>query len=133
MSLLLIFLLTAMQAGAQHIAVQQPYTDPATAYGPDYIKPQFYGGDSMLHKYFLAHEKYPDTARENNIMGRVVVRFLVDEKGHISHTALLRGIGGGCDEEALRLIKEMPAWQPATYKNVPVPSVQILFVTFNLE
>jgi len=122
----------AVKAPAQ--TVYSTYiSDTANAYGHNYKKPQFYNGDSCLKQYLKTNAHYPDAARENNIQGKVRVQFLVDEKGNISHARVIRGIGGGCDEEALRTISLMPAWQPATYKGKPVRAVEIMPVIFRLE
>jgi len=65
-----------------------------------------------MNKYFSEHLRYPESARAHNIQGRVVIKFCVTEKGKIEKCSVLRGIGGGCDEEALRIVKNMPAWVP---------------------
>ena len=65
-----------------------------------------------LMKYLSDNIRYPDSAREHNITGRVVMQFVVGEDGSITDCRVLRGIGGGCDEEALRVIRNMPRWTP---------------------
>ncbi len=65
-----------------------------------------------LNAYFNDNLHYPKTARKQNIQGKVIVVFLINEDGSISDVRLLSGIGGGCDEEALRVVKNMPAWTP---------------------
>ena len=104
-----------------------------TSYGTHYCKPEFCGGEDSLRAFLLKNVRYPEAARENNIEGRVIVRFLVDEHGVLSHFALLRGIGGGCDEEALRVLKIMPKWIAASYKGRAIRTVQLLPVVFVLE
>jgi protein TonB len=56
------------------------------------------------------HLIYPEQARANNINGRIIVQFLVDEQGSLSHTQILRSIGLGCDEAVWKLINDMPLW-----------------------
>ncbi len=75
-------------------------------------QPEFIGGDAARNKYFEKNIKYPETARLNGIVGIVYVSFIVNPDGSISSVGLLKGIGSGCDEEALRLIKNMPKWKP---------------------
>lgn len=64
--------------------------------------------------------RYPEFAKENNITGRVVVKFVVDEQGSISDVKVVKGIGGGCDEEAVRVIKKVPSWKPGKQNGKPV-------------
>jgi len=67
--------------------------------------PEFTGGQKAKDAFFAANLHYPETLSENGISGTVYVSFLVDEKGNVSNVKVLRGIGGGCDEEAIRIIK----------------------------
>jgi TonB family protein len=76
------------------------------------VQPAFFGGDAARNKYFETNIKYPETARLNGIAGIVYVTFIVNSDGTISSVGLLKGIGSGCDEEALRLIRNMPKWKP---------------------
>jgi len=82
--------------------------------------PSFPGGDQALLEYMAKNTKYPPLARENGLQGIVVVTFVVDEKGNINNVQVLRGIGGGCDEEAIRVVKSMPAWKPGKQRGMPV-------------
>ena len=65
-----------------------------------------------LMKYLNNNLKYPQEAKEKNIQGAVIINFVVRKDGSISDINLLRGIGGGCDEEAIRVVKGMPNWIP---------------------
>jgi protein TonB len=95
--------------------------------------PSFPGGEEKLLQYVRSNIKYPSIARENGISGRVYVTFVVDKDGKINDVKLLRGIGGGCDEEALRVVKGMPDWKPGRQNGRSV-SVQFnLPVNFNLK
>lgn len=82
--------------------------------------PTFPGGDQALLEYMAKNTKYPPLARENGLSGIVVVTFVVDERGNINNVQVLRGIGGGCDEEAIRVVKSMPAWKPGKQRGMPV-------------
>jgi len=84
--------------------------------------PEFPGGDAKLFEYLGKNIKYPAMARENGITGTVYVTFVVESSGEISDVKLLRGIKGGCDEEAMRVVKNMPSWKPGRQngKNVRV-------------
>ena len=74
--------------------------------------PVFPGGEGALNKYLITNLKYPDAALKQKIQGKVYVAFVVDYTGKVTDAKILRGIGGGCDEEALRVMRSMPAWIP---------------------
>ena len=93
----------------------------------------FYGGCDKLNQYIAKNIHYPDIAREAAIQGQVIARFLIDEKGMIRDIQIIRGIGGGCDQEVIRIINNMPKWQPAYYNHRPVRSIYDLPVIFKLE
>lgn len=76
------------------------------------VMPEFPGGTNGLNEFLGANLKYPETARVVDIQGTVYVSFVVEKDGSISNSKILRGIGGGCDEEALRVVKKMPQWNP---------------------
>lgn len=82
--------------------------------------PQFPGGDAARIAYLNENMKYPIMARESGIQGRVFVTFVVEKDGKITNVRVLRGIGGGCDEEALKVVEKMPQWIPGKQRNVPV-------------
>lgn len=74
--------------------------------------PSFPGGDEPRIKFLRDNIVYPQMAKENNIQGTVYVSFVVNSNGKVIDVKLLRGIGGGCDEEAVRVVKLMPPWNP---------------------
>lgn len=74
--------------------------------------PAFPGGEQELMEYIANNVVYPEKAREEGIRGRVFVGFVVEPDGSISNVKMLRSIGGGCDEEAMRVVKSMPKWKP---------------------
>ncbi len=82
--------------------------------------PHFPGGDAARIEYLSENLKYPTMARETNIQGKVFVTFVVEKDGSITDVKVLRGIGGGCDDEAIRVIKNMPKWIPGKQRNTPV-------------
>jgi len=75
-------------------------------------QPGYPGGDKARIKYLQENIKYPEMAKESGIQGTVYVTFVVEKDGRITSVKVLRGIGGGCDEEAVRVIKKMPKWKP---------------------
>ncbi len=72
--------------------------------------PNYPGGDDLRIKFISENVVYPVMAKESNIQGTVYVTFVVEADGSITDVKVLRGIGGGCDEEALRVVKMMPKW-----------------------
>ena len=95
--------------------------------------PEFPGGEQALMEFIAKSVVYPEEAKEKNISGRVFVSFVIEKDGSVNEVKVLRGIGGGCDEEAVRVIKSMPKWQPGKMKGKPVRvSYQIPF-NFKLD
>lgn len=95
--------------------------------------PEFPGGDEDRVKYLHDNVKYPQTAREVGISGTVYVTFVVNRSGKISDVRILRGIGGGCDEEAVRVVKNMPSWKPGKQNGEAVPVQYNLPIKFTLQ
>ena len=95
--------------------------------------PSFPGGVSELMKYFHKNLKYPTLAKESGIQGIVFVTFVVEKDGSVTDVRVLRGIGGGCDEEAIRVAKDMPSWIPGKQRNIPVRVSFNLPVRFKLQ
>lgn len=89
-------------------------------------------GNEIL-KYIANTLVYPDQAKEVGLEGTVKVRFLVQADGTLTEVSVMSGIGGGCDEEALRIVKEMPAWVPGFKDGRPVPVMLILPIPFALN
>lgn len=82
--------------------------------------PQFPGGDEERIRFLTENIKYPTEAREASIQGTVYITFVVEKDGTIKDVRVLRGIGGGCDEEAVRVISRMPRWLPGKQRGKPV-------------
>lgn len=82
--------------------------------------PSFPGGEEELFKYLGNSMKYPSMAKDMGTQGVVYVTFVVMEDGSIQNVSVLRGIGGGCDEEAVRVVKNMPKWSPGKQRGKPV-------------
>lgn len=95
--------------------------------------PSFLGGDTERLKFLTDNIKYPQLAEENGIKGTVYVQFIVDTKGNITDVKILRGIGGGCDEEAVRVIKMMPQWHPGKQNGKVVRVLFTMPVVFKLQ
>ncbi len=95
--------------------------------------PKFPGGTKKLLNYLATHIKYPAEARKAKIQGRVFVNFIVEKDGSISHVNVLKGIGHGCDKEAVQAVENMPRWIPGLQKGKPVRVSYNLPVKFSLQ
>jgi periplasmic protein TonB len=82
--------------------------------------PEFHGGVEALYTYLSNNTKYPTVAKDAGIQGTVHITFVVEKDGSISSAKVLRGIGGGCDEEAMRVVKNMPRWKPGKQRGKEV-------------
>jgi protein TonB len=94
--------------------------------------PQPPGGLQGLIRYIRQNIRYPEEARRNEVEGKVFVNFVVGRNGQLSDIQISKGIGAGCDAEALRLIGQMPAWTPGRQNCRLVPVRYTLPVVFEL-
>ena len=97
------------------------------------VDPEFPGGMEALIKYLSENIKYPEQAKKDKIQGKVYISFVVEKDGSVAGAKVLRGIGGGCDEEALRVVNAMPKWTPGKQRNTPVRVQFNLPVVFKLQ
>jgi TonB family protein len=88
--------------------------DSLTIYTVVENMPKYPGGDDARIKFLGENIKYPQKDKENGIQGTVYVTFIIETDGSVSNVGVLRGIGGGCDEEAIRVVRIMPKWNPGT-------------------
>lgn len=95
--------------------------------------PEFPGGEVAMYKFINKHIDYPRMAKESGISGRVFVTFVVERDGSVTDVKILRGIGGGCDEEAMRVIKMMPKWNPGEQRGKPVRVQYRMPIKFTLQ
>lgn len=86
-----------------------------------------------LSQYFAEHIRYPEEARKGQIQGRVVIQFVIDKQGNVVNPVLQRDIGGGCGAEAMRVVRNMPKWNPGTQGGQPVNVYYTLPVSFRME
>ena len=93
----------------------------------------FPGGNEKLGEYLAKSIKYPQQAKETGTRGKVMLTFVVERDGSITDIKVLRDIGSGCGEEAKRVVKEMPKWQPAKQRGKAVRQQFVLPVSFNLQ
>ncbi|GAB4424327.1 MAG: hypothetical protein OHK0039_41430 [Bacteroidia bacterium] len=97
------------------------------------LMPEFPGSNVGIARFLSRNLHYPQSARDRSIEGEVFVRFVVGADGQLSDIRIVKGIGGGCDEEALRLVRAMPRWIPGEAKGVPVPVLKTISIPFRLN
>ncbi|MCX6333565.1 MAG: energy transducer TonB [Bacteroidia bacterium] len=95
--------------------------------------PMFPGGDAALLTYIGEHTNYPEVAKENNIQGRVIVRFCVTSKGTVSQISVLKGVDPELDKEAMRVVSTLPTFKPGKQGGKPVPVWYMVPITFTLK
>lgn len=98
------------------------------------VQPSFINGIPEMFKYLQKNLRYPSLARENGLKGKVIVRFYVDTDGSIKEPTVLKdGVGGGCADEAIRVIKSMPKWVPGIKNAKSVKVYFTLPITFGFN
>lgn len=97
------------------------------------LKPVYPGGESEMYKYIGETIRYPERAKDINVSGIVYVSFVIDEFGRVVDAKVERGIGSGCDEEALRVIKGMKRWKPGKQAGRPVRVKFHIPIQFQLQ
>ncbi len=97
------------------------------------VMPEFPGGLQALYQYLSKELNYPWLAKDLGIQGSVFIGFVVEKDGSVSNVHILRGIGGGCDEEAIRVVSNMPNWIPGRMGTKPVRVSFSLPVRFKLQ
>ncbi len=91
------------------------------------------GGMAAFYKYVGKEMNYPKQARRMGVEGRVFVQFVVDKDGSLTDIKVLKGIGSGCDEEAIRVLKAAPKWKPGKQRGRPVKQRMSIPIVFKLN
>ncbi|MEQ9301559.1 MAG: energy transducer TonB [Cyclobacteriaceae bacterium] len=94
--------------------------------------PEPVGGFSEFYKFLGSEIKYPRAAKNNNVQGKVFVQFVVSKDGSLSEIEVVKGIGFGCDDESLRVMKLAPKWTPGKQRGKPVRVRMIVPISFKL-
>lgn len=97
------------------------------------IHPEYPGGADAMAKFLRDNLRYPPQAQQAGIAGKVYLSFVVDKDGSISSVEIQKGIGFGCDEEAMRVLRKMPRWKPGRQQNMAVKCRFNLPIAFQLE
>jgi TonB family protein len=121
-----------VQSGTESQKVE--VVDDAKLYDSGNVEsiPEYRGGPKALAMFIASRLRYPAKARENRIQGKVYISFVIEKNGSLSEFKVIKGIGSGCDEEAIRVLKLSPNWKPGAVKGFPVRTSYILPVSFQL-
>ncbi|QNN43673.1 energy transducer TonB [Pedobacter roseus] len=95
--------------------------------------PEFTGGAKAWSKYMERNLRYPSRAQEEGAVGKVFVSFVVEKDGSITDVSVIKGIGFGCDEEAMKVIKKSPLWKPGKNKGTPVRVRYNMAINFQIS
>jgi periplasmic protein TonB len=95
--------------------------------------PMFPGGEAALLAYIAEHTQYPEVAKENNIQGKVIVRFCVTSKGGVDKVSILKGVDDELNKEAIRVVQTLPAFKPGKQGGKPVPVWYMVPINFTLK
>lgn len=95
--------------------------------------PEYPGGEDALRTDIINAVHYPAAARTNHTEGNVVISFIINRDGKITNARIVRGIGNGCEEEALRVVGQLKEWSPGKVKGKPVRVQMSLPVRFKLS
>lgn len=96
------------------------------------VQPEFPGGMDSMYAFIQKNLIYPEKAKAEGIEGRVFITFTIEKDGSVSNVKILRGIGGGCEEAAVEMIKNMPKWKPGKQRGKPVRFQFTLPIKFEL-
>ena len=88
---------------------------------------------AAFYKQLGKNLRYPRQAKKMGIQGKVYIRFIVDTDGSLTNIEVLKGIGAGCDEEALRVITQAPKWKPGKQRGKPVKVRMTIPIVFKLN
>ena len=97
------------------------------------VAPMPEGGYENFYDFVRKNLKYPSQAHRMNIEGKVYVNFTVNEDGELVDFEILKGIGAGCDEEVLRIMRKAPKWNPGKQRGIPVRVKRVMPIEFRLN
>lgn len=134
---ILTILLCAMGIGT--VSAQQDSTQSQEIWqpaNPAEQMPSFPGGDEAMYRFVYSEMRYPAEAKKFKISGQVFTRFVINAEGKMEDIKVVRGLGYGCDEEALRVMTVMQknyTWEPGIHKGIGVPVTFTLPIKFALQ
>lgn len=112
---------------------RKPKTNLETVFTVVEQQPEFPGGTKALSAFLKVNVRSPDEARKAGVSGRVYVSFIIERDGLLSAIYILKGLGFGCDEEALRVMALMPRWEPGKQAGVALRVKYNMPIAFGLD
>ena len=120
----------AVQEVKQEVKQEEPEAEPFVVVEE---MPMYPGGDPALLAWLGEHLNYPEVAKENNIQGKVIVRFCVTPKGTVDRVSVLKGVDPELDKEAIRVVSTLPPFKPGKQGGKPVPVWYMVPINFTLK
>jgi len=122
--------LAVVEQAAEEVEEDSPEADPFYVVEE---MPMYPGGDEEIQKYIGANVIYPEVAKENNIQGRVIVKFCVTRTGGVDQVSILKGVDPELDAEVVRVVKTLPKFKPGKQGGKPVPVWYTIPINFKLQ
>ncbi len=119
-----------VQEAKEEVQQEEPEAEPFVVVEE---MPMYPGGDAALLQYIAEHTQYPEVAKENNIQGKVIVRFCVTSKGGVDKVSVLKGVDPELDKEAIRVVQTLPTFKPGKQGGKPVPVWYMVPINFTLK
>ena len=119
-------------AASQNASATPAAIKPDSVFINPEVRPQFTGGDKAFTAYLSKNIHYPQLAIQRRVSGKVYVNFILSAQGKVQDAHVVSGPGNGLNEEALRLIKTAPKWEPAMYQGKPIKQKMAMPVLFQL-
>ena len=121
------------EANTEEQVTEEPVTQSKKVYESVEQMPEFPGGMEGLMRYLQQNVQYPPIAVQNNVQGRVVVQFIIDETGQVGDVEVVRSVSEEVDAEAVRVIKSMPKFEPGRQNGEPVAVWYTLPIAFKMQ
>lgn len=136
LSFFILSLFLCTESIAQESSVTNP-TDPKDSSETALLlaeeMPEFQGGNEAMMNFLSKNIQYPPEAKEKDISGRVLVQFIVEKDGQVSHIKIIKSPSDELSREAIRVVKMFPAWKPGKMKGQPVRVMYTLPIRFELQ
>ena len=121
------------EANTEEQVTEEPVPQSKKVYESVEQMPEFPGGMDGLMRYLQQNVQYPPIAVQNNVQGRVVVQFIIDETGQVGDVEVVRSVSEEVDAEAVRVIKSMPKFEPGRQNGEPVAVWYTLPIAFKMQ
>ena len=111
---------------------EEPVDESEAVFDIVEIEPEFIGGEVAMQNFIKSRVKYPEYAIQMGDQGKVYVKFVVEKSGYINHISIARGVTEELNQEAMRVIKSMPRWNPGMQRGEPVRTRVVVPIVFRL-